>query len=279
MANCIQCGRQLPGLTFGKKLCQWCVQHEAAQRGEDSPIQRVETAPWKQRQSNSMMVTQALIGINVAVFVVMALRGVSPLQPTVADLVYWGANYGPYTIAGQWWRLLTCVFVHIGIMHIALNMWCLWGLGRLAESVYDSWTFGAVYLITGLSASVASLAWNPVRVSAGASGAIFGIAGALISAFYLGEFSLPKTVISGLLKSVLKFAGYNLVIGALLGFVDNAAHIGGLVSGLILGALIAKVAPQRDDPFRRMSILLVGILWVFGGAVWLRHLHPLFLRQ
>src|SRR5271154_2343170 len=157
-------------------------------------------------------------------------------------------------------------------------MWCLWGLGRLAESVYDRWTFGAVYLITGLAASVASIAWNPIGVSAGASGAIFGIAGALIAAFYLGEFALPKTVVSGLLMSVLKFAGYNLVLGAFLGHTDNAAHVGGLVSGLILGALIARVAPQRDDSMRRVSVLLVGILWVFGGAVWLRHSHPLFLR-
>src|SRR5271154_5517719 len=238
MANCSQCGRQLPALTMGKKLCEWCVEHEAAQRGEDSPIQRVEPAPWVQsqsspRQSGSMFVTQALIGINVAMFVIMTLRGVSPVLPTSEELVYWGANWGPYTIGGQWWRLLTCVFVHIGIMHLALNMWCLWGLGRLAEAVYDRWTFGAVYLITGVAASVASLAWNPIRVSAGASGAIFGIAGALISAFYLGKFSLPQAVVSGLLKSVLKFAAYNLVLGALLGFVDNSAHVGGLVSGLI----------------------------------------------
>lgn len=279
MANCVQCGRQLPAFSLGKKLCQWCVQHEAAQRGEDSPIQRIEPAPWTQQQSGSMVVTQALIGINVAVFAVMTLRGVSPIAPSSEDLVYWGANFGPYTIGGQWWRLLTCVFVHIGIMHIALNMWCLWGLGRLAESVYDRWTFGAVYLVTGLSASVTSLAWNPVRVSAGASGAIFGIAGALISAFYLGEFSLPKAVVSGLLRSVLKFAGYNLVLGALLGFVDNAAHVGGLVSGLILGALIARVAPQREDSARRVGILLLGVLLVFGGAVWLRHLHPLIQGQ
>src|SRR5580704_11047672 len=280
MANCVKCGRLLPGLTFGKKICQWCVQHEAAQRGEDSPIQRVETAPWKQqRQSSSMVVTQAILGINVAEFAAMLLAGVSPMDPTGQQLVDWGANFGPYTIGGQWWRLLTCVFVHIGIPHIALNMWCLWGLGRLAESVYDRWTFGAVYLITGLSASVASLIWNPVGVSAGASGAIFGIAGALIAAFYLGEFSLPKSVISGLLTSVLKFAGYNLVLGAFLGRTDNAAHVGGLVSGLILGALIAKVAPQRDEAGRRIGILLiVGIVLVFGGAVWLRHAHPDFLR-
>jgi membrane associated rhomboid family serine protease len=272
MANCVQCGRQLPGLTFGKKLCQWCVQHEAAQRGEDSPVQRVETAPWKrQQQSSSMVVTQAILGINVAVFAAMLLAGVSPLEPTGQQLVDWGANFGPYTIGGQWWRLLSCVFVHIGIAHIALNMWCLWGLGRLAESVYDRWTFGAVYLITGLGASVASLIWNPIGVSAGASGAIFGIAGALISAFYLGEFALPKTVVSGLLTSVLKFAGYNLVLGAFLGHTDNAAHVGGLVWGLILGALIARVAPQREQAGRRVGILLFGVLLVFVGAVWLRH--------
>ncbi len=278
MANCVQCGRQLSGLTFGKKICPWCKQHEAAQRGEDTPVQRVEPAPWLQPQSSSMAVTQALIGINVAVFAAMVFAGVSPILPSLGDLRLWGANFGPYTIGrGEWWRLLTCVFVHIGFLHIALNMWCLWGLGRLAEQVYDRWTFGAVYLITGLSASVASLLWNPVVTSAGASGAIFGIAGALISAFYLGEFSLPKSVVSGLLTSVLKFAGYNLVIGAFLGNTDNAAHVGGLVSGLILGALIAKVAPQRDEAGRRVGILLiVGIIFVFGGAVWLRHLHPLF---
>src|SRR5712671_4783570 len=98
MANCVQCGRQLPALTFGKKLCQWCLQHEAAQRGEDSPIQRVEPAPWMRRQSNSMAVTQAIFGINVAVFVAMTLAGVSITEPTFAQLVHWGANYGPLTI-------------------------------------------------------------------------------------------------------------------------------------------------------------------------------------
>ncbi len=225
-----------------------------------------------------MVVTQAIFGINVAVFVAMTLAGVSPLEPTAKQLVDWGANFGPYTIGGQWWRLLTCVFIHIGITHIALNMWCLWGLGRLAESVYDRWTFGAVYLITGLAASVASIAWNPIGVSAGASGAIFGIAGALIAAFYLGEFALPKTVVSGLLMSVLKFAGYNLVLGAFLGHTDNAAHVGGLVSGLILGALIARLAPQRDETGRRVGILLFGLLLVFGAALWWRHLHLFFLR-
>jgi len=218
-----------------------------------------------------MAVTQAIFGINVAVFVAMTLAGVSLSDPTRAELVHWGANFGPLTIGGQWWRLLSCVFVHIGIFHIGFNMWCLWGLGRLAESIYDHWTFGAVYLITGAAASVASLAWNPAGTSAGASGAIFGIAGALIASFYLGEFSLPKAAVSGVLRSVLMFAGYNLVFGAMSHRTDNAAHVGGLVSGLILGALIARVAPQRDDAVRRVGVLFVGIVLVYGGAAWLHH--------
>jgi rhomboid protease GluP len=271
MANCVQCGRQLPAFSFGKKLCQWCVQHEAAQRGEDSPIQRVETAPWMRRQSSSMAVTQAIFGINVAVFVAMTLAGVSMLgNPSGQELVRWGANIGPLTVSGQWWRLLTSVFIHGGLLHIAFNMWCLWDLGRLAESVYGHWTFAAVYLISGLSASLASVFWNPVVLSVGASGAIFGIAGALIASFYLGEFSLPRAAMTGMLRSVVLFVGYNLFFGAVIARTDNAAHIGGLVMGLLLGALIAKVAPQHDAVGRRIAILLVGALLVVGGVMWLQ---------
>src|ERR1700675_3554525 len=267
MANCVQCGRQLPGFSFGKKLCRWCVQHEAAQRGEDSPYQRVESAPWARRQSSSMAVTQAIFGINVAVFVVMLLSGVSMLSnPSGQDLVRWGANFGPLTVGGEWWRLLTCVFIHGGLLHIAFNMWCLWDLGRLAESVYGHWTLAAVYLITGLAASLASLFWHPVGLSVGASGAIFGIAGALVASFYLGEFSLPRAAITGTLRSVVIFVGYNLFFGAIIAHTDNAAHIGGLLMGLLLGALIARVAPQSDDVGRRVGVLLVGLVWVFAGA-------------
>jgi tetratricopeptide (TPR) repeat protein len=115
------------------------------------------------------------------------------------------------------------------------------------------------------------VAWHfPVPVSSvGASGAIFGIAGALIASFYLGEFSFPRAGITGALRSVATFVGYNLVFGAMVVRTDNAAHVGGLVSGLVLGALIAKVAPSRDDLFRRVAVLLVGVLMVGLSVVWL----------
>jgi rhomboid protease GluP len=272
MANCVQCGRQLPPLSFGRKLCKWCVQHEAAQRGDDSAIQRVETAPWVRPQSSSMPVTQGIFGINVAVCVAMSLAaGATVLgDPAWLELgIRLGANYGPYTVSGQWWRLLAYMFIHGGLLHIAFNMWCLWNLGRLAEAVYGHWTFAAVYIVTGLAAGLNSLAWHFAVPSVGASGAIFGVAGALIASFYLGEFSLPHAAMSGTLRSVVAFVGYNLFLGAAITNTDNAAHIGGLLMGLLLGALIARVAPQQDDVLRRIAVLLVGVLIVLGGVTWL----------
>lgn len=272
MANCIQCGRKLPPFTFGRKLCQWCVQHEAAQRGEEDAVQRVETPPWLRRESTSGMVTKAILGINVAVFLAMLFAGVSILEnPAGRDLVQWGANFGPYTLGGQWWRLLTCVFIHGSFLHIAFNMWCLWSLGELAESLYGHWTFAAVYLITGVASSLTSVWWNPQVLSVGASGAIFGIAGALVASFYLGEFSLPSAAIKGSLRSVALFVAYNLFFGAVAHGIDNAAHIGGLVSGLILGALIARVAPHADEPLRRVGVMMVGVLLVVLGVQRLQH--------
>ena len=218
-----------------------------------------------------MIVTQAIFGANVAVFLAMMLAGVSMLDnPSGADLIRWGANAGPYTMSGQWWRLLTCVFIHGGLLHIAFNMWCLWDLGRLAESVYGHWTFAVVYLVTGVASSLASLWWNPVVLSVGASGAIFGIAGALLASFYLGEFSLPRAALSGTLRSLIVFVGFNLFFGSVIARTDNAAHIGGLIMGLILGALIAKVAPMQDDFPRRIAVLLVGAVLVAGGVLWMQ---------
>ena len=259
MANCIRCGRQLPPLSF-KKICQWCVQHEAAQRGEepDDARQPVITRPWARHTESSITLTQVLFGANIAVFLATALASGSAINISGEVNFHYGANFGPYTLSGEWWRLLTYMFLHGGAMHIFFNMWCLWDLGRLCESLYGRWTFAAVYLITGVAGGLASIAWNPRVLSVGASGAIFGLAGALIASFYLGEFSLPRAAISGTLRSLVIFAVFNLGFGQLFGGIDNACHIGGLVSGLALGALIARLAPQQDAPLRRATV--VGVI-------------------
>lgn len=280
MANCIRCGRQLPGLSFGKKVCQWCVQHEAAQRGEiaDDARQPVMATPWVRRSESTIGLTQIIFGINVAVFLGMALSASTIMDFSPQETIRWGANFGPYTLSGEWWRLLTCVFVHGGIIHIAFNMWCLWNLGALSESLYGRWTYAVIYLICGVGASLASVAWHPGAPSVGASGAIFGLAGALIAAFKLGEFSVPRSALSGTLRSLAMFVVYNLIFGAAIGTTDNAAHVGGLVTGLILGALIALIAPQHNHDGRRFFIFLLMIFALTGGAVELAHSHGLPLR-
>jgi rhomboid protease GluP len=279
MANCIRCGRQLPGLTFGKKICQWCVQHEAAQRGElsDDAPQVVMPTPWVRRES-SIGVTQIILGINVTVFLGMALSGSTVMDFPVRELVAWGANVGALTFSGEWSRLLTSVFVHGGLLHIAFNMWCLWNLGALCESLYGRWTYVAIYLICGVGASLASAAWHPYTPSVGASGAIFGLAGALIAAFKLGEFSVPRSALSGTLRSLGAFVVYNLIFGAIIPGIDNIAHIGGLITGLIVGALIAFIAPQQDQAPRRFAVLLVVTLVLASGAIGAAHHYGLPLR-
>jgi len=275
MAKCVKCGRALPPFSFGelRSTCKWCRQYQAAQSGDEreNDVQEVVPAPWERGGANhGITITHILFGINAAVFVCMAMLGISVTNPTSQDLLNSGADSGTLVLAGQWWRLFTSMFVHVGVLHFALNMWCLWDLGALAEKLYGKWTFLGMYILTGIAGSIASIAWRPIGVSAGASGAIFGIAGALIAGFKLGEFALPRAMVQASLRSVIAFAGYNLVLGSVSARTDNAAHIGGLVTGLLCGALIAVIASDEDAAIRRFTILALVALALAGGAYGVR---------
>jgi len=211
--------------------------------------------------------------MNVAVFAVMALTGVSPVSPTSAQLLRWGANWGPLSLGAEPWRMLASNYVHAGIIHIALNMWCLWNLGFLAERVFDPWTYVMIYTACGLAGSLGSLWWHPMTVGVGASGAIFGLAGALIAALYLGHLPISKPAIQGTLKSLLMFAGYNLFFGAAIRVVDNSAHIGGLLAGLALGAVLAKhlVAPPDIRDGWRNGVFIVTAIVLLSVFVLVKH--------
>src|SRR5258707_6124416 len=130
--------------------------------------------------------TYILLAITIAVFGWMVLNGVSPKDPTTAQLVHYGATNAYLVLAGQWWRLLSATFVHVGLLHIATNMWCLWNLGLLGEPLLGPLGLIAVYLLTGIAGNLLSLCANVIpphdyiAVGAGASGAVFGIAGILI---------------------------------------------------------------------------------------------------
>jgi rhomboid protease GluP len=178
--------------------------------------------------------------------------------------------------------MLTSNYVHIGIIHIALNMWCLWNLGLLAERIFPPWTYFLVYTFCGLAGSLASIALHPVRVSAGASGAVFGLAGALISALYLGRLPVHPSALKATLKSLLSFAGYNLFFGAVVRAIDNSAHIGGLLSGLALGAVLAPhlTSPREERSHWNRAIFLIAACVLLAAYFLARHYaSQLLLRQ
>jgi rhomboid protease GluP len=223
-------------------------------------------------------ITTGLIVLNAAVFVAMTLNGVSPVAPTVAQLVKWGADFGPLSLGAQPWRVLTSNYVHAGIIHIGLNMWCLWNLGLLAEKIFDPWTYLLIYTACGLAGSIASLWFHPIECGVGASGAIFGLAGALIAGLYLGRLPIPQSAIRSTLKSLLAFAGYNLFFGAVAGFIDNSAHVGGLVCGLVVGALLARhltAPPELRKTWRTIIfVATAAILLVLFEMVKRENAHP-----
>lgn len=224
--------------------------------------------------------TALLVAINVLIFIAMVVKGASVMQPTSDQILRWGANFGPLTLTGQWWRLLTAMFVHIGLVHLALNMWCLWQLGLLAEYLYGPKTFLALYVMSGLAASILSLARNPLVVTAGASGAIFGLAGALIATLYLGKLAAPKGAWRTSLTSLVAFAGYNLAFGFFVRGIDNGAHLGGLLSGLLLGSVLSSdFRQQAPRPSRLRALVFPAFAIVLmAGAVAVRFAHTPVVR-
>lgn len=187
--------------------------------------------------------TRIIVVVNILIFAVMVISGVSILNPTTQQLLAWGANFGLLTVTEEWWRLFSSTFIHIGLMHLLFNMWCLWNLGSLAEEKFGNWTFLILYVLSGLGGSIASVAWNPAIVSAGASGAIFGVAGGTIALFG-GKLDISNPYVKERLNSILAFVGYNLFFGFTQSGIDNAAHMGGLVTGFLVGVLIPHSSPD-----------------------------------
>lgn len=203
-----------------------------------------------------LYVTFGIIGINVLVFIAMVVSGISFMQPSGLDILNWGANYLPLTASGDWWRLITCVFVHIGIIHLLFNMYALYMISIYLEPMLGKTKFIIAYICTGIFASLASLWWHdPPVPSAGASGAIFGMYGVFLA--LLTTQLVPKQMRKSLLQSIGIFVVYNLVYGMKSG-VDNSAHIGGLLSGLVIGYLYYPVLKNKESGNKKN--LITGII-------------------
>ncbi len=209
------------------------------------------------------IVTVLIMIANIAVYAVMLASGVDAMSPDAETLLSWGANFGPLTLSGQWWRIFSCMFLHFGAIHLGMNMLVLWGLGRPAERFVGAVGFAIAYLASGVAGSLTSLAWHPQGISAGASGAVFGAAGTLLGFALLRRDTIPPEVRSAMLKSMANFLILNTVVGLSVAKIDMAAHTGGFFGGVLCGLILSQpvvvgMLPRRK--YRNLTTLLAGLI-------------------
>lgn len=228
------------------------------------PYKRPEFVPvnsfWSYFIPNkTYFVTPILIITNILIFVVMVCSGVSFFEPATQSMLNWGANSTVTTLDGQWWRLLSNCFIHFGLVHLLLNMYALAFVGILLEPFLGRLKFLSAYLLTGIIASLASLWWHDYTVSAGASGAIFGMYGVFLA--ILSTNQIERNLRNGLLANIGIFVVYNLIYGGVKGGIDNAAHIGGLLSGIVIGFTFVPGLSKPDNK-RLNQLMLAGTVAV-----------------
>src|SRR5436853_2340390 len=206
--------------------------------------------------------TYVFFALNIVVFVLMALAGGSTNQLT---LMAFGVKSNPEIAQGQWWRFVTPIFIHIGMLHLLFNSYALWIVGPQVEKLYGSARFVILYVLTGVAGVFGSYMFHPYAVSAGASGAIFGLFGVLLVFGIRYRSSIPPFFKRAVGTGVLPVIAINLVIGfTLSSMVDNAAHVGGLIAGAVLAAIVPFQRPGAETPaiFRSVQMALLGIIAV-----------------
>jgi rhomboid protease GluP len=235
------------------------------------------------QQRRRCFVYAAIVGINIVLYAWQVLTGVNALTPAVSDMVAWGANVAPLTLGGEAWRLFTSMFLHIGLLHLALNMYMLVAFGAIAERSFGPVRFTLIYLMSGLLGSLASARWNAMTlttaltsgvqpqlsIAAGASGALMGICGAYLSYWLLArarhlDGAQESITMRGPLAQTVAI---NLGMGFLLPGIDNACHIGGLLGGALLGAAFALIGSHQS--MARRALATVAIALASTGALYL----------
>jgi rhomboid protease GluP len=202
----------------------------------------------------------------------MAMHGAGFLRVNPTAAIRAGSNFGPYTENGEWWRLLSSVFIHFSLAHIFFNMLVLVEGGKVVERMVGSVRFLGIYLFAGVTGSLISLLWHPTVNSAGASGAIFGVFGAVVAYLVRYNRQVPRSIYLRHSRLAIVFIGYNLLFGFTHQGIDNGAHLGGLFGGFILGLVLAP-APDavRESKERRwFAFGLAGTLafGLGGGLTW-----------
>lgn len=231
------------------------------------------------RRTGGLPITPILIAVNFLVFWAMLVHrshiaGVSKITLVAKDfdlelLRKWGGDFAVLTLSGQYWRPITALFLHHNYWHLILNMLFLWRLGTPVERLIGRTNTLAIYLLTGVASSLVGLGWHPLENGVGASGAIYGLAGVLIALLGFAKLNLPRRSLINILLWVVLLIG--LGFGNLSEKTTFASHMGGLVGGFAIGALLAwtfRMSPaERAARHRRLLAFTTVVLVVMFAAV------------
>jgi membrane associated rhomboid family serine protease len=211
--------------------------------------------------------TYFFFGLNILIFILMALAGGSTNEPT---LMAFGVKANPEIARGQWWRFVTPIFLHIGILHLAFNSYALWIVGPQVEKLYGGSRFVILYVLTGIAGVAGSYFHSPRALSAGASGAIFGLFGVLLVFGIRYRENIPPFFKRAVGTGVLPVIALNLIIGFSIPGIDNSAHIGGLLAGAALAAIVPYQRPREETHgvFGLISAALLALIAVSFFSVW-----------
>ena len=251
--SCSECGRGIcPDCMVYSPVGIRCPEHGGVATGPARVAQSVSKSRWAQE---GMLVTRLLVAANVIVYLAQLGQG-AQLTPRSGRIYEQGVLYGPLVADGEWWRLFTSAFLHAGPLHLAMNMFALWVFGAVIEQIFGWWRFLLLYAASGLAGSAGALLFAPDAVTVGASGAIFGMFGALL---VLEQLSSPGQIGPAFTIIVL-----NLVLTFAIPGISIGGHLGGLVGGA-LGALALSRFGRGHAAYGRPG--LVGVAGVVAIGV------------
>lgn len=211
--------------------------------------------------------TKAFLAINIIVFLLMVFAGGSTNQTT---LMAFGVKSNAEIAQGQWWRFVTPIFIHIGLLHLLFNSYALWIVGPQVERLYGSESFVVLYVLTGIAGVAGSYFYHPYSISAGASGAIFGLFGVLLVFGFRYRHAIPPDFKRAVGTGVLPVIVINLIIGFTIPAIDNSAHISGLLAGAVLALVVPFLKPgtEPNPAFKtaQVALLLLAAISFFQVA-------------
>ena len=212
---------------------------------------------WSRRST----ATYIIFGTNIFIFLLMGLAGGSRNE---LMLLGFGVKSNVLIDHGEIWRLVTPIFLHIGPLHIFFNSYAIWIVGPQVEKLYGGARFTAIYILTGIAGVAGSYWYHPEAVSAGASGAIFGLFGALLVFGFKYRSTIPPMFQRAVGKGVFPVIAINLFIGYMIPAIDNSAHVAGLISGALLAAIIPYKKPGSSTPdfFKVIQAILIFVVVV-----------------